>query len=171
MYMNKAFSDVLHGMMPNAIPLTCNAHILSLASDVWRTGFPDVDTLVSSFLKKKTFKHCPSRKLRYRESIANQSDKAPATLSLPPEPVITRWNSWFNAVSYHAKNIQYYQQFVCDELEITPDTQSLLKIRDLLKQSDIADQVKFVAENASRFVQLLTWFESRKFLSTKHTTK
>lgn len=53
MYMNKAFSDVLHGMMPNAIPLTCNAHILSLASDVWRTGFPDVDTLVSSFLKKK----------------------------------------------------------------------------------------------------------------------
>lgn len=61
MYVCKAFSAVLQGMMPSAIHITCKAHILSMASDIWRTCFPDVDVLVSSF--KKISKHCPSCKI------------------------------------------------------------------------------------------------------------
>lgn len=122
MYMCKAFSDVLQGTMPSVIHVTCNAHFLLMAVDLLCTHF-----LHSSF--KKIFKHCLSCKLRFKESMANQSGSQ--AVMLPPE-VITRWNSWFNAVAYHrAKNIKYYQQhFGCEALEITSGTQSLPKVSE-----------------------------------------
>ncbi|XP_006035607.1 uncharacterized protein LOC102371085 [Alligator sinensis] len=162
-YMCRAFSDVLRGMMPGAVHVTCNTHILSLVSDIWRMHFPDVDTLVSSL--KKAFKHCPGRKLRYGEFVANQSGEPQAAVPLTVEPAPMKCNSWFDAVCYHAKNIQHYQQFVRQELEITPGTQYMLKLHELLKQGDIGDQVKFVAENVTPFGELLTWFEGRQVLN------
>ncbi|XP_019354516.1 uncharacterized protein LOC109286041 [Alligator mississippiensis] len=162
-YMCRAFSDVLQGMMPGAVHVTCNAHILSLVSDIWRMHFPDVDTLVSSL--KKAFEHCPGRKLRYGEFVANQSGELQAAVPLTVEPAPVKCNSWFDAVCYHAKNIQHYQQFVRQELEITPGTQYMLKLHELLKQGDIGDKVEFVAENVTPFRELLTWFEGRQVLN------
>ena len=35
---------------------------------------------------------------------------------LPPTPVVTRWNTWFQAVKYHQSYFGYLPSFVRDEL-------------------------------------------------------
>uniref|UniRef100_H3AWM1 HAT C-terminal dimerisation domain-containing protein n=1 Tax=Latimeria chalumnae TaxID=7897 RepID=H3AWM1_LATCH len=44
-YMSKAYNQVLQGLLPKSVHLTCNAHIVALASDKWKTSFPEVDKI------------------------------------------------------------------------------------------------------------------------------
>uniref|UniRef100_H3A8A2 HAT C-terminal dimerisation domain-containing protein n=1 Tax=Latimeria chalumnae TaxID=7897 RepID=H3A8A2_LATCH len=156
-YMTKSVKSVLQGVMPNAVHITCNAHIISLVSELWRCNFSKVDKLVSYI--KKIFKHCPSRK-----NIANATEKiseiGKQKIALSPEPVITRWNSWFQAVQYHAAHLKYYSDFVSEELTLTPKTQVLTDLSTLLNDAQLND-VQFVAKNATGLMDLITWFESR----------
>ena len=57
----------------------------------------------SSFYKK------PGRKARF---IAFLKDTiAAADVRLPPVPVSTRWNSWFETAVYHASRVHTYEGF------------------------------------------------------------
>uniref|UniRef100_H3B847 DUF659 domain-containing protein n=1 Tax=Latimeria chalumnae TaxID=7897 RepID=H3B847_LATCH len=161
-YMTKSFKSVLQGLMPNAVHIICNAYIISLVSELWRCKFGKVDKLVSYI--KKIFKHCPSRKLRYRQNIANAteiSEIGKQKIALPPEPVITCWNSWFQAVQYHAAHLNYYPEFVSEELTLTPRMQVLTDLSTLLNNAQLNEEVQFVAKNATGLMDLITWFESR----------
>ncbi|KYO37133.1 hypothetical protein Y1Q_0008413 [Alligator mississippiensis] len=152
-YMSRAFSDVLCGMMPHAVHVACSARIVALAGEVWHARFPAVDGLVGTF--KKALKGCPGCVLRYCEALAQQSGELCATMALPPES--NRWSAWFDAVCY----MQCYAQFVSKEqLEVAPGTWGVLWLQELLRQGDLEDQVKFVAKNVVRFVELLSWFEN-----------
>ena len=111
-YMSKAFQN-MKVVLQNAVHCTCNAHILSLVGETWRKNFKDVDRLVASF--KSIFTHCYGRKRRYKEFLAG---KTGTEVPLPPVPVVTRWNSWFQTVFHHAKYVQFYKDFVAEELEI-----------------------------------------------------
>ncbi|XP_067868695.1 uncharacterized protein [Heterodontus francisci] len=163
-YMTKSFKSVLQGVMPNAVHITCNAHIISLVNELWKSEFGKVDKLVSYI--KKIFKHCPSRKLRFRQHIANvaaaeRAEIGEQNIALPPEPVITHWNSWFRAVQYHAAHLKCYSDFISEELTLTPKTQVLADILTLLNDAQLNEEVQFVAKNATRLLDLITWFESR----------
>ncbi|XP_067881356.1 uncharacterized protein [Heterodontus francisci] len=158
-YMIKSFKSVLQGVMPNAVYITCNALIISLVTELWKSEFGKVDKLVSYF--KKIFKHCPSRKLRYRQHIANMAEIGEQNFALPPEPVITHWNSWFRAVQHHAAHLKYYSDFISEELTLTPKAQVLTDIVTLLNNAQLNEEVQFVAKNATRFLDIITWFESR----------
>ncbi|XP_067875707.1 uncharacterized protein [Heterodontus francisci] len=158
-YLTKSFKSVLQGVMPNVVHIICNAHIISLISELWKSEFGNVDKLVSYI--KEIFKHCPSRKLRYRQHIANAVEIGEQNIALPPEPVITHCNSWFRAVQYHAAHLKYYSDFISEELTLTPKIQVLTDIVTLLNDAQLNEEVQFVAKNVTQLMDLITWFESR----------
>ena len=108
-YCKKAFRDVLSAIFPNAIHVRCLAHIVNLASEVFRqhSYFQHTAELIS-WIKSSLFKK-PGRKARFLKFL---SDYIPASeAKLPPEPVATRWNSWFAAAVYHSSRIHLYEGF------------------------------------------------------------
>lgn len=155
--MTKAF-QTLKVLLPNCIHITCNAHILSLVGETWRKNFSDVDRLVACF--KKTFIHCASRKSRYCEYLEEVTGES--SVSLPPVPVVTRWNSWFNTVSHHAKYVQHYKAFIDNEIELSTSTNALTELAALLRKDNIVSELKFIADSSTPLVELLTWFEGRR---------
>lgn len=94
-YMVKA-GQALQVFYPNSIHVTCLAHGLHRLAEEIRKDFSNVNDLISS--TKKVFLKVPSRIQAYREQLP--------TLPLPPEPVITRWGTWLNAVLFYAEHFE-----------------------------------------------------------------
>lgn len=155
-YMSKTFG-IVKGLLPNCVHVTCNAHIMNLVGETWRKHFPKVDRLVACF--KTTFLHCASRKRRYVDYLADQTQQE--TIAIPPTPVVTRWNSWFRTVSHHTKYVHHYRGFIAKELELSTATNALTELSTLLESDQIIDEVRFVADSSVPLVELLTWFENR----------
>lgn len=158
-YMSAAYAK-FSGLLPNCVHITCNAHILNLVGETLRKNFPTVDRLVASF--KAIFTHSASRKQRYKEYIGDKTNAEPEQVPLPPVPVLTRWNSWFNAVSHHAKYIDNYAGFIEAELEQSAVTNALTELVTLLADPLTTEYVRFIADATAPLVSLLTWFENRQ---------
>ena len=159
-YMTKAM-ETLKCLLPNCIHMTCNAHILSLVGETWRKNFKTVDRLVACF--KSIFVHCASRKQRYKRYIAERITADSDNVPLPPVPVVTRWNSWFNAVVHHAKYIDHYHGFIDNEVKLSASSNALTELQSLLGDDTVLKQeVSFIAESTSKLVELVTWFEGRR---------
>uniref|UniRef100_H3B044 HAT C-terminal dimerisation domain-containing protein n=1 Tax=Latimeria chalumnae TaxID=7897 RepID=H3B044_LATCH len=160
-YMSKAYNQVLQGLLPNSVHLTWNGHIVALASDIWRANFPEVDKLIA--IVKKVFKYCPSRKLHFKQHLqsAVQAVGSNLRVKLPPEPVKTRWGSWYAATEYHAQYIPFYPTFVEEEMEITPNTQVLKELKCLLDNSETLQvQLNLITRYGKELVDLIKWFKS-----------
>ena len=108
-YCKKAYRDVLSAVFPHSIQVLCLAHIVNLASDVFHkySDFGHLATLIT--MVKSSFYKKPGRKARF---IAFLKDTiAAADVRLPPVPVSTRWNSWFETAVYHASRVHTYEGF------------------------------------------------------------
>lgn len=79
---------------PKLIHVTCLAHALHRVAEEIRSYFKNVDLLVAN--RKQIFLKAPSRVELFRE-------KYPLT-PLPPQPIVTRWGTWLQAVAYYAKH-------------------------------------------------------------------
>ena len=153
-YCTKAFNDALKCILPNAVHLICNAHILSLVSDEWRGCFPEVDEMCAKI--KRVFCNSAARKRRYREHL---SDQGCTDVRNPPVPVVTRWTSWFSTVKYHAGHFNYCKSFFEAELEQS-DTATLRNLCSLLEQPQLQREVAFIAEHCERLSAVLTAMET-----------
>uniref|UniRef100_H3AEY0 DUF659 domain-containing protein n=1 Tax=Latimeria chalumnae TaxID=7897 RepID=H3AEY0_LATCH len=162
-YMSKAYNQVLQGLLPNSVHLTCNAHIVVLASDIWRANFSEVDKLIATV--EKVFKYCLSRKLHFKKHLQSTVQAVGSNLhvKLPPEPVKTRWGSWYAATEYHAQYVTFYPTFVEEEMEITPNTQVLKELKCLLDDSETLQvQLNLITRYVKELVNLIKWFESHE---------
>lgn len=78
----------------NMLHVSCVVHALHCVRDVVREAYPEVNEVVSSI--QKIFSKAPSRVMVWRETSEN--------ISLPPEPILTRWAGWIEAALVHAQN-------------------------------------------------------------------
>lgn len=118
--MKKCFSEILKPLFSNCKHVTCVTHILALVGECWRLNLKDLDTFVG--LVKQIFCKSAARRRRWLDHLKSNNVEKP---TLPPSPVITRWNTWFRASIYHSKHFEYYQSFIANERLFEDDTQKL----------------------------------------------
>eukprot|EP00063_Salmo_salar_P051973 XP_014026808.1 PREDICTED: uncharacterized protein LOC106585279 [Salmo salar] len=108
-YCLKAYEEVLKGVMPNSVHVTCLCHVINLVSETWQhyKYFSEVASLVT-WMRSVFFKKPDRKRRRVSVLIMKEfvQDKA------PPEAVSSRWNSWLEAVKYHAEHVHLYREFV-----------------------------------------------------------
>jgi len=112
---------------------------------------------------KAIFSKAPGRRARYLNQLRQQ--KA-TKISLPPVPVITRWNTWFEAALYHAEHLDVYVIFVDAEIE-HGSTQQLRKLSTLLHNeqqlNELRAELEFLAVHCQRLITVLKSLEERQF--------
>jgi hypothetical protein len=156
-YMVKAWNDILSALWINCHHMHCHAHVIALAGNALRLCLRNVDRCVS--LLKSCLVKAPSRRNRFLRHLHSCGVNSP---TLPPEPVITRWNTWFNAVIYHAPLLQHYSQFLRIEREQEGDTDVLKELSTLLLSEHLGEHFAFVANNCPRLISTLNVWQSRK---------
>lgn len=100
-YMLKA-GNSLNVFYPNLLHVTCLAHGLHRVAETVRDLFPEVNTLISA--TKKVFLKAPYRIQCYKQRLPDTP--------LPPEPVITRWGTWIEAVNFYSDNFEAVKSVV-----------------------------------------------------------
>lgn len=92
-YMVKAGTSIAE-FYPKMTHVTCIIHGLNRVCGKIRAEFDNVNELISNV--KKVFIKAPNRIRLFRAICPD--------LTLPPEPVITRWGTWLTAAIYYADN-------------------------------------------------------------------
>jgi len=85
---------VINVFYPKMIYLKCLAHGPRRIGETIRAKFYKVDKLIAEV--KKIFLKAPSPIEKLKAMYSN--------LSLPPEPIITRWGTRLNVVKYYCEN-------------------------------------------------------------------
>lgn len=156
-YCLKAYKEVLKGVMPNSVHATCLCHVINLVGETWQhySYFSDVTSLVM-WIKSAFFKK-PARKRRWLHFL---SAKDAVHVKVPPEPGNTRWNSWFEAVRFHAEHVHLYKEFFSAEKS---SAQAVKNILDLVetddKQETLQMKLTFISEGCGKLVRALTVLE------------
>ncbi|KDR23904.1 hypothetical protein L798_10250 [Zootermopsis nevadensis] len=88
-------------LYPKMVHLTCHAHALHRVAEEIRHSYTEVD----KFSKVK--------KMFVKASLRVQKFKQLApSLPLPPQPVLTRWVTWFDAPEYKCENYGVIEEIV-----------------------------------------------------------
>lgn len=156
-YMVKAWNDILSALFINCHHIHCYAHVIALAGNALRLCLRNVDRCVSQL--KSCLVKAPARRNRFLRHLHSCGVNSPI---VPPEPVITRWNTWFNAVIYHAPLLQHYPEFIRIEREQEGDSAALHELSDLLLNDNLSEHFQFVANNCPRLISTLNVWQSRK---------
>ena len=160
-YCKKAYNRVLSPVFPNSLHVLCIAHIVNLSAEIFQKS-PDFGYTADliSMIKSSLFKK-PGRKSRFLKFLSQYIPKS--DVKLPPVPVSTRWNSWFEAANYHATRIHLYEGFY--KVEKGPGM-AVQRIVELLTHKvvypEICLQLYFIKENCQRLITTITSLESKE---------
>lgn len=147
-YMKKA-GRALKVLFPAMLHLTCLAHALHRVAEEIRGLFPDVDLLISNV--KKIFLKAPSRIQVFREAAPE--------LTLPPQPVLTRWGTWLSAALYYATNFNKIRDIVNQFSE--GDASSIGIVKELLLKESLRQDLSFMASHFSILPNAITSLEKK----------
>ena len=122
--------------------------MLHNVAETARASFPEVDKLVSSV--KKNFKKSPKRIQAFKNTFP--------LLSLPPEPVVTRWGTWLKAVDYisqnHEKSLSVIETFNEGE------NAAFLQGKNMLSNASIIRQLHQINKNFALISNALNEIEN-----------
>jgi len=93
---------VLDTFYPRIIHLTCLIHGFHRIAETIRFQFSEVDSSIANV--KKIFLKAPSRIQTFKDMYPD--------LTLPHEPIITRWGTWLSAVLYYSNNFEKIRNVV-----------------------------------------------------------
>uniref|UniRef100_H3BC62 HAT C-terminal dimerisation domain-containing protein n=1 Tax=Latimeria chalumnae TaxID=7897 RepID=H3BC62_LATCH len=142
-YMKKSMKP----LFLNAVHVTCVAHLLNLVGDMWRKKFVKVNDLV-------TFVNCPARKARFRMHL-EEKEKSPC---IPPIPVITRWDTWFNAALFHLAHVEDYISFFEEEKDRSSSSRVVNAI-ELCQSPEVLEELNILQKYAPAIMHTLTKYE------------
>ena len=94
-----------------------------------------VDKLVSNI--KSIFTKAPSR-INFFKQVA-------PSLSLPPEPIITRWGTWLNAVNYYSNNFDIIKNII-NSFD-SNEAAAIRKSKQLINDSNVKENLIFISTN------------------------
>jgi hypothetical protein len=149
-YMKLAYS-FLSPFLPNMFHNCCLAHIFNLVGDCWTNfeKFEIVDFFVANF--KSLFTYSNYRKKRWIEHLENNNIMSP---TLPPVPVKSRWNSWFNFLIWIQPHFHLIESFIESEVVISEETKSLRNLKGIFNDPDrkiyLEIIINFIKFNSSR---------------------
>lgn len=145
-YMVKAAKSI-SALYSKMIHVTCIAHGLHRIAEEIRNNFPEIDTLISNV--KKIFLKAPSRVLLFK-SIAPE-------ISMPPEPILTRWGTWLSAANYYCEHFHVIKAVV-NELNKN-DSTAIKKSQELLAKQELEASLAFVKTNYGSLPTCITRLE------------
>ena len=74
--------------------------------------------------------------------------------ALPPDPVCTRWNSWFYTVQYHASRVSCFKEFAEFLINEGCDTAVVYELAECVDVQGLESALKFIEEEAQIFIKL-----------------
>ena len=161
-YMKKTYTDILKGLYPKSIHCTCLAHIINLVGEAFRKPLEELDKFVRYFSQQ--FFNAGGRKKRYLDYLISKNRKP----AMPPDPVGTRWNSWFYAVQYHEEHWSLYSEYIMKEKAVCGNNapNSIVQLNEMQSNEliwNILDvTVRFVADVCKQIIYYLGYFESQR---------
>ena len=111
--------------------------------------YPKVDLLISSF--KKVFLKAPSRVELFRNLAPN--------LSLPPQPIITRWGTSLCAATYYSENFKILQN-VIEKLD-AEESVCVRIAQECFRDINIEDDLAYIKANFQIISTIITKLEKR----------
>jgi len=141
--------NALEVLYPKMIHLTCLAHALHRVAETVRCKYPDVDLLISTI--KRIFPKAPSRIKIFKNNYPKY---------LPPEPIITRWGTWLQAVSYYSK---YYDEIknIISMLD-SEHAASISKGKEIFQRPNIKSALSYIVSNFSFLGESISKLENTK---------
>lgn len=153
-YMVKA-GKTIKVLYPKLEHITCLAHALHRVAEEVRVQFPEVNNLISTI--KKVFLKSP-----YRVQIFKNI--APG-ISLPPEPILTRWGTWINACNYYCEHLNDIKKVIS---QLNPeDALSIKNAQSLVENSNIEANLVYIKANFGFLSRDITRLETSGMLLTE----
>jgi hypothetical protein len=127
------------------------AHGINRIAETIRLQFPLVNELVKS--GKKIFVKAPLRVQHFKRALPN--------VSLPPEPVLTRWGTWLYAVVYYANNFHDFKEIVLDFTDTT--TKAITDCKDVMQE--LQNNLVFIKANYNFVSKTIEHLEKQQLLT------
>lgn len=153
-YMIKA-AKVLQVFYPNLIHVTCFAHGVHRLAEEVRSTFGNVNKLISS--AKKVFLKAPARNNAYKEKLPN--------VPLPPEPVVTRWGTWIEAVLFYNEHFEAIKGVVNDF--DSAEAMAVRQSKEAFNDSDIKKNIALISTHFSHIPAGIKKLETRGLALTE----
>lgn len=133
-YMVKA-SHAIQTFYPKVTHVTCLIHGLHRVCEKIRSSYGKVDRMIANI--KKVFIKAPSRVQIFKNLEPD--------LPLPPQPIITRWGTWLQAVLYYAKHYGNINKIL--ETLDNEEAASIQIAQDLLSDKTVKADIIYIAAN------------------------
>jgi len=92
---------------------------MNLVCEAFRQPFKDVHKFGMKFMN--IFAQPGQRKARYLKHLREKGATV-ALQTLPADSTATRWNSWYETMAYHNDHINYYREFIKDEMKLVGES-------------------------------------------------
>lgn len=141
-YMVKAGKN-LKVFYKNLFHTTCLTHGVNRVAEEIRLKFPSVNKIINNI--KKIFIKAPLRVQMYKEHLPN--------ISLPPQPIITKWGTWIEAAIFYADNFCSIKDLI---LNFSDDSAAIKEVRPILNDVTMPQQLAFIKVNYAVVSQIVS---------------
>ncbi|XP_022180013.1 uncharacterized protein LOC111040403 [Myzus persicae] len=134
---------------PKVIHVTCIVHGLHRIVEKIRGHYSKVDKIISNV--KNFFLKAPSRVIIFKSTAPD--------LSLPPEPIITRWGTWVKAACYYCDHHETLKSIV-----YSLDKEEAISIKNAQKyffDPSLAANLVFIKSNFGFIPDVMTSLEAK----------